>query len=433
MNVYIMGRTLYLECNAGISGDMTVAALLDAGGSEEALRRGLESLGVGGYHLHTGRTAKAGIGAMRFAVHLEDQEGDGGVLPHTHAEHDHSHDHGHAGGGHTHSHGEHTHEGGRAHHHRNLWDILSLIGNSALSDRAKELAEKTFRIVAEAEARVHGLPVEEVHFHEVGAVDSIVDIVGAAILVDNLGVDRVACTPLSEGQGVVRCQHGVMPVPAPATMEILRRWRLPFVITDNDGEMVTPTGAAIVAALAESFEPPRNAALTAVGYGAGTRDFAVANVLRASLWEDSASDGADTVTCLECNLDDMTGEELARACELLLEAGALDVWCTPVTMKKSRPAQQLSVLLPPELEKEMVRLLFLHTTTIGLRRCTQQRHVMERRPVSLETPYGPVEAKESRYGEICKIKIEYESAKELSDRCNVPIREIVRGAFPSKN
>jgi len=397
-------KTLYLECHSGISGDMTVAALLDLGGDEAALRGGLDSLGVEGYHIHIARANKRGVDACDFHVHLEDRGGQ---------------DH----GGHSHSHGdEHSHV------HRNLDDIRRIILGSAITDRARELALRIFQVVAEAEAKVHGLPPEEVHFHEVGAVDSIVDIVGAAILVDSLGVDRVCATPLCEGQGTVRCQHGEIPVPAPATLEIARAHGVPLHITPTRGELVTPTGAAIVAALAESYAPPEAMAVKAVGYGAGKRDYDAANVLRATLWEELPG-GADSVVKLECNLDDMTGEELARACEILLEAGALDVWCTPITMKKSRPAQQLSALLPPTLEEEMTRLLFLHTTTIGVRRSTHLRHTMERRSAVLQTPYGAVEAKESRYGDICKIKVEYESARALAKARGIPLHEILRAAY----
>lgn len=395
-------KTLYFECESGISGDMTVAALLDIGADEDALLEGLESLGIGGYKIKIGRVDKSGINACDFDVQLE----------HTH--HSHTNDH-------------HDH-----HEHRNLGDIIAIIRNSEISPNAKAMAEKIFRVVAEAEAVVHGKPLDEVHFHEVGAVDSIVDIVATAICVDNLGAGRVICSPLCEGTGTIRCQHGVIPVPAPATLEIVRSHKIPMTITDNQGEMVTPTGAAIVAALAEEFRHPQSCVVKKTGYGAGKREYKTANVLRAMLLTENVGDsGGDSVIKLECNLDDITGEELGYACELLRESGALDVWCTPIQMKKSRPGYMLSVLALPEVKEHMAELMFRHTSTIGLRCSTHHRIVMERRVETRQTEYGPVEIKEASYGEICKLKPEFENLKQLAKDKNLSISQISRSAYNS--
>ena len=433
-------KTLYLECLSGISGDMTVAALLDLGADEQVLREGLASLQVDGYTLEISRVDKSGITACNFDVKLADEAlhihdhnhghshalENGHEHSHTHDDdHEHSlaHDHGHEHN-HTHDHG-HEHE----HVHRNFSDICAIIEASAISPRAKQLAVRMFEIVAAAEAKVHGKPVDEVHFHEVGAVDSIVDIVGAAICIDNLQIDKVICTPLREGTGTVRCQHGIMPVPAPATLEIIRAHNIPLQITQNKGEMVTPTGAAIVAALAPRFGTPQESYILATGYGAGKKSFApLANVLRASLLQETHAE-AGTVVKLECNLDDMTGEALAFACEKLFSAGALDVWCTPIIMKKGRPAQMLSVLAEPALEKDLARVLFKHTSTIGVRVSLHNRHTMHRQSAQVCTPYGKVVTKELFYDEICKTGIEYESAKQLAQSAGVSVDKVFRAAY----
>lgn len=427
-------KTIYLECNSGISGDMTVAALLDLGADAQVLRDGLASLNIDGYEIKTGRVNKSGISAYDFDVVLHGHnEHDEHCHSHDGHEHGHNHSHAHeheASPEHSHDH-EHKHE--HNHDHRGIREINAIIDDGRLTDNAKRIAREIFAVVAEAEAKVHGKPVDEVHFHEVGAVDSIVDIVGAAICFDNLGVSRVICTPLREGQGTVWCQHGRMPVPAPATLEIASSHNIPLIITDNQGEMVTPTGAAIVAAMADSFEKPGGMIVKKTGYGAGKKDFsnggyAVANILRASIIEElSAPDEeSDEVLELACNIDDMTGETLAHACGLLMDAGALDCWLTPIIMKKGRPAQTLTLLVAPDREAEFTRLLFLHTTTVGVRKTTHARTKMHRKIKTVATALGGLEVKESRAGDICKTSVEYESARRLANENNVPITEVYR-------
>ena len=276
-----MGKILYLECNSGISGDMTVGALLDLGADREVLERALGSLGVEGYHLHFGRAVKCGLDAYAFDVHLE-EEG------HDHeCEESHGHDHEHVEG-HSHDH-EHTHSHSHGHSHshihRNLSDIYRIIERLDSKEEVKELARNMFLIVAEAEAKAHGLPIDEVHFHEVGAIDSIVDIISVAVCLDNLGVKDVVVSPLAEGHGQIRCQHGVIPVPVPATANIAAAHDLALRLTDQEGEMVTPTGAAIAAAVRTREKLPASCRIVKTGMGAGKKDFAHANVLRAMLLE----------------------------------------------------------------------------------------------------------------------------------------------------
>ena len=344
-------KILYLDCASGISGDMTVGALLDLGASREKLVRALDSLGVSGYHLHFGRTKKCGIDAYDFDVHLEEEEHHhdhehGHEHEHSHDEHDHEHHHDHE---HTHDHEHshdhaHTHDHMHPHVHRNIHDIFEIIDRLDASDRVKNLARRMFEIVAGAESKAHGIPVSEVHFHEVGAIDSIVDVISAAFCLEDLGIHRVVVSPLSEGHGFARCQHGLMPVPVPATANIAAAQGLELTLRDVEGEMVTPTGAAIAAAFRTEAALPKKYQIEKIGIGAGNKDFAHANILRAMLLTDktveveTGKDGHDesSMWVMEANLDDCTGEALGYAMEVLLEAGARDVWYTPAYMKKNR-------------------------------------------------------------------------------------------------
>lgn len=409
-------NTLYLECGSGISGDMTVAALLDLGADKQVLCDALERIGAEGYHLHFGRVNKQGIDAYDFDVHLEEKGGEVHEHHHDHGEvHEHHHDHG---------------ETGHSHVHRNLADVTALIESAAISPAVKVTAISIFRRVAQAEAKVHGKPIEQVMFHEVGAVDSIVDIVGTAVCLDNLNIGTVYCSPLCEGQGTVRCAHGIMPVPAPATAEIAAAGGLTLTITEERGEMVTPTGAAIAAALSKG-KPPRSFRILKTGYGAGKKDFRRANILRAHLIETEDSDAfstGDTVCKLESNIDNTTGEQLGFAMERLLEAGALDVWFTPIQMKKNRPATLLSVLCKPEDADRLSACVLRHTGTIGVRRSRWDRMVMDREPGSVDTPYGPVEVKRAMAGDLRKVAAEYESARRTAIQNEKPLKEIYTAA-----
>ena len=378
-----MKKTLYLECYSGISGDMTVAALLDLGASEQVLRKTLEALGVDGYELRIGRVQKCGVEACDFDVVLS---GDA---------HGHSHEAGHEHG---------------AHIHRTYRDIRALLEKADLKPRVRKRALEIFEVVARAEGKVHGKPMEEVHFHEVGAVDSIVDIVGTAVCLEELGIEKVYISRIYEGSGHVWCQHGRLPVPVPAVAQIAADFCLPLVLTEQEGEMVTPTGAAIAAALAEK-EPLSSFTVKKIGIGAGKKDFERANILRAMLVE---PEEPGEIWELETNVDDCSGETLGYAMECLLEAGARDVYFTPIYMKKCRPAYKISILCQEEDIRRLEEILFRETTTIGIRRKRMSRSVMKRETKIRETSLGAVQVKLcQREGELY-VYPEYESVKRLA-------------------
>ena len=397
-----MGKVLYLECNSGISGDMTVGALLDLGADKDALTKALQSLGVDGYQLHFGRTRKCGLDAYDFDVLLEDEghghEGDHGHdHGHSHERgHDHEHYHDHdCGHSHQHDHQHdhsHSHEHDNLQVHRNLQDIYTIIDRLDSGSKVKAMAKQMFGMVAVAESKAHGIPVEEVHFHEVGAIDSIVDIISVAVCVDSLGVDEIVVSPLAEGHGSVRCQHGVIPVPVPATANIAAAHGLKLRFTDNEGEMVTPTGAAIAAALGTRKNLPASFQILKTGIGAGKKDFKQANVLRALLLLEEEEAG-ENMWVLEANIDDCSGEAFGFAMESLLEAGAADVWYTPVFMKKNRPAYMLSLICREEEISRMEDILFIQTTTIGVRRYPVSRTILDRKKRKVMTEFGEAEVK----------------------------------------
>ena len=396
-----MSRKLYLECYSGISGDMTVAALTDLGVEEAFLRQELAKLHLDGYEIKISRTKKNQITAADFDVILKE---DGEM-------HGHSHDHSHPGEGHEHSH---------SHSHNSYKEISELISQSELNSRVKEMSLKIFHVIAEAEAKVHGMPVDQVHFHEVGAVDSIVDITAAAICLDKLGFDSILTSELWEGKGTTWCQHGRIPVPAPAVLEMMADHRIPVKFTPGEGEMITPTGAGIAAALTAERKLPERFVVEKVGVGAGKKDFPHANILRAMILNtdtdavsekkekaagstENRKNGADnavktnqgiaagslnTVTVLETNVDDCSGEQLGYAMECLLREGALDTSCIPVYMKKNRPAYMLQVICRPKDEEKMETVIFRETTSIGLRKYREERSILPREIITVTLPDG---------------------------------------------
>lgn len=448
-------KILYFDCASGISGDMTLGALLDLGEDEQQFLRELEKLHLEGYHIAIEETEKNGIRAKHVTVCVD------GVpeisenvslheYGHIHGE-VHTHEHGHMHGetdthdeghmhGEVHTH-EHSHTHDHAHPHRNFADIRQIIGQSGLNENVKDLALRIFGRVAAAEAKVHGKSIEEVHFHEVGAVDSIIDIVGCAILIDMIKPDAVCASVLHEGNGFVRCQHGLLSVPVPATSEVLAAAGAPLMQIDIEGELVTPTGAAIIAELAETFGTMPQMRIEKIGWGAGTKNLSIPNVLRVyagtgfeptSAAEKGGSRGFDTpymqdeIMVLEANLDDCTGEMLGAAMETLLAAGALDVFYTPVFMKKNRPAYRLTVLAKPQDRAHMERLIFRHTTTIGIRRRIEARSILKREQVRVNTPCGEMDAKRVYLGEEERVYPEYESAVKLAAENGKALWEIYR-------
>lgn len=406
-----MGNTLYLECASGISGDMTVAALLDLGADERVLRKALESLPVEGFQIQISRVKKSGIDACDFEVLLEE----------AYENHDHDMEYLHGSAS---SHHHHTHA------HRGLAEILEIIRQTDLTKRAKELAEKIFRILAQAEAKAHGVPADQVHFHEVGAVDSIVDILGAAVCLDNLDITEVILPKLCEGSGTIRCQHGILPIPVPAVLNIVQEHRLPLQITQVEGELVTPTGAAIAAAVRTREKLPEKFVVKKAGIGAGKRAYACAGILRAMLLEtqepEAGSVPRDTVWKLEANIDDCTGEMLGYAMDLLFEAGARDVHYTPVFMKKNRPAYQLNVICGEEEIPKLEEIIFRETTTIGIRRLQVERSVLQREIKEVETSLGKAQVKVCNSDAGRQIYPEYESITRLARQHGLPYSEVSR-------
>lgn len=410
---------LYLECNSGISGDMTVAALLDLGADRQILLDALSSLPLTGYSIEIKDVYKSGIRACDFNVILDHDNHDHDMdYLHGHAhsmtdEHDHTHSHNLSdehGQIHRHDHsmtvgdvhGHDTDESQHIHHHhhdaRNLNDITKIIQVGQLSSGAKELALKIFQILAEAEAAVHGKTLDEIHFHEVGAVDSIVDIVAVAVCIDNLSPSGIVISALTDGKGQIRCQHGLIPVPVPAVTAIAMQNDLTLNISDVEGELVTPTGAAIAAAVRTATTLPKEFRIRRIGFGAGKRDYAATGLLRAMLLQPLSKDTHDTILSLETNVDDCSGEALSYTMQLLLDAGALDAFCIPIYMKKNRPACLLKVLCNPEQRAEMESIIFRNTTTIGIRIQEMQRTKLPRKIFALETPWGMADVKCCTYG-----------------------------------
>ena len=445
-----MGKSLYLECYSGISGDMTVAALLDLGADKEVLERVLASLSVEGFETKISRVKKSGIDACDFDVildakidghdhdmeylhgheHAAEQKHDHDDHTHDHMHdhtHDHTHDHAHD---HIHDHthspeGEHTH--GQGHHHRGMKEIRQIIAAADMTGNARKISLDIFEILAQAEARAHNVPVGEVHFHEVGAVDSIVDILSVAVCLDNLEITDVIVPVLYEGTGTIRCQHGILPVPVPAVTNIVQQCSLNLKLTQVKGELVTPSGAAMVAAVRTGETLPENFQIERIGIGAGKRTYECPGILRAMLIRDTtcksgidrSGDNKDAIYKLETNIDDCSGEVLGFVMERLLEAGARDVHYTPVYMKKNRPAWLLTVICTEEDVPGMEALIFAETTSIGIRRIKMERTILPRRKETVRIPFGEVEVKVCGLGDGQKYYPEYESLVKLCKKTGI--------------
>lgn len=439
---------LYLEPFSGISGDMFLGALLDLGADPSALRGELAKLGVAGWHLHAERRAKAGITGIWANVHLDHGHHPAHSHPdgHTHHDgHEHLHDlphpvgsghdagHGH-GHGPAHDHDDHAHD---AHPHRDFTAIRDLIGASTLDPWVKQRAVAVFTRLAGAEGKIHGVPADAVSFHEVGAVDSIVDIVGGCVALDLLGRPRVFSAPVVEGSGTVRCAHGLLPVPAPATLEILSGRAIPFSQCEEPHELVTPTGAALLAEFAEGFGPLGEVVVGRVGYGLGTRENRTRpNVLRACLCAPAAGGSAahdwqtDTVAVLETNLDDVSGQVLGSFVPRALAAGALDVFHTPVQMKKNRPGVLLTVLCAAADADRLTALLLRETSSFGVRRTLAERRKLPREFTLVSTTFGEVRVKLGLLdGRVVQAAPEYESCRVLAEQAGVPLRVVMEAAM----
>ena len=420
-----MSKTLYLECYSGISGDMTVAALLDLGADREVLKESLKSLPVGGFRTEITRVKKSGLDACDFSVILEQDNHDhdmeylhGSEKSYTgHHEHSHevNHEHHH---GHTHSH-EHPYE------HRGMKEITEIIQKSEMTVRAKKMAMRVFGILAQAESKAHGVPVEEVHFHEVGAVDSIVDIAAIAICMDNLDISNVIVPVLYEGTGFIRCQHGQIPVPVPAVTHIAETHKLKLKITDIQGELVTPTGAAVVAAFRTSDRLPEDFTMLKTGIGAGKRQYRCPGILRAMLIRETTDlQIKDIIWKLETDMDDCGGEMMGHVMNLLMANGAREVHYTPIYTKKNRPAYTLTVICKESEREKLENLIFSETTTIGIRRVEMERTILQREIQKKDTPVGTAIVKACTLpdGNI-RYYPEYENVAELAERNQLSFRE----------
>jgi uncharacterized protein (TIGR00299 family) protein len=437
-------KILYLDLISGIAGDMFIAALLDLGVDAQKLERELKKLKLDGWHLHISRQQKSSIAGVKFDVHLAH-------------DHDHSHQHEH----HVHEHGHgHSHHASHITHHdhdhdhdeqRNFSQIKQLIARSKLSAWVKQKSIAVFQRIADAEGKIHGLPPSEVHFHEVGAMDSIVDIVGAAIALELLGKPRVFASPVVEGTGWIDCAHGKFPVPAPATLAILGAKKIPLSQCDEPHELVTPTGAALLAEFVESFGAMENLVAEKIGFGLGTRENKTRpNVLRAvfgsgdkcRVTSDTKSAATeilslvtrhsspldwetDRVAVLETNLDDCPGEILGAFVETALAAGALDVFHTPIQMKKNRPGVLLTVLCAENDADKFAELILRETTAFGVRKTVAERRKLRREFSEVKTPFGNVTVKIGRLGgKVVQAAPEFESAKKLAAQAGVPVKQI---------
>lgn len=436
-------KIAYFDCFSGISGDMVLGALVDAGLDPALLQAELDKLGLPGLGLSFQRTSRQAIAATLAEVRI----GAEAIAPSQehHFEplqggHDHGRDHGHAHE-HPHSHHpslayEHAAPPGRAHshEHHHLGDILARIRNSRLDAEVKERACQIFERLAAAEAQVHGLPPEQVHLHEVGAMDAVADIVGAVAGLRLLGVERVYSSALRDGTGLVRCAHGRYPVPVPGVLALCRD--VPFEQTEIRAELVTPTGAAIITTLATSFGPAPPFRLERVGYGAGRRELEeIPNVLRVRIGHTAQAFQQERAVLVEANIDDMNPEVYGYLSERLLEQGVRDVYLTPVQMKKGRPGTLLSVLAGEEQAEAVMELLLAETTTLGVRFHPVERRKLERSSISVDTAYGPVRVKVGHLGERRRYAPEYEDCARLARQHQVPLLQIyeaARAALPEE-
>ena len=398
-------KTLYFDCGMGAAGDMLTAALIELFPNQDTIADELNHIGIPGIFFIPAESKKCGIKGTRMHVMYRGVEED---------EHLHEH-HSHDGHHHEHSH-EHTHS------HHGIDEIEHILSHLNLSEKVRTDVLAVYNLIARAESEVHGVSVDQIHFHEVGNMDAIADITAVCYLIDQLKVDRIISSPIHVGSGQVRCAHGILPVPAPATALILKD--VPIYGGELRGELCTPTGAALLKYFVSEFGPIPTMKTTAIGYGMGKKDFPAANCVRAMLGEVESKNNA--IIELSCNLDDMTGEELGFAMEMLLARGALDVFTIPIQMKKNRPGHLLRVICHEENRDELVRMIFCHTTTLGIREQYLNRYTLDRTITTVDTPYGPIRKKiSSGYG-VARSKFEYNDLARVAKEQGVGIREVLK-------
>lgn len=425
----------YFDCFAGAAGDMIVGSLIAAGADASAVAAELGKLGIEGLSVKADRTRRRGLAGVQFSVdwpHAHEHEHSPTADEQTEHQHADEHEHAHQGEhAHAHAH-EHTHDAPHQHPHahRPLSEIVAMIHRAGLAPRVADRARRIFQRLGEAEAKMHGIAIEEVAFHEVGAFDSIADIVGACVAMELLHIDRVVCSELPTAGGTVHCAHGELPLPAPATMELIARAKAPVRPSDAHGELVTPTAAAVLTVLAEAYGPIPAMCVTAAGFGAGERDTGpMPNLLRVLVGELDDDGGADAVMELSANVDDCSGELLGATLEKLIAAGCLDAWAAPIVMKKSRPAWMISALCSADSVGRVERILFSETTTFGVRRRRADRSKLSRRHDTVETPYGPVRVKVGRQGErVMTAAPEYADCAAAAECHGVPVKEVMVAA-----
>ncbi len=399
-------KILYFDCSSGISGNMTIGALLEIIDDKQYLQDELKKLNIGGYEIEISKKIKNGITGTYVDVLLEHEH------HHKHIEHNHEDEHGFEN--------HHTHH----HEHRNLSDVNKIIDNSNLNDEVKKLAKQIFLRVAKAESKVHNKPLDEVHFHEVGAIDSIIDIVGTAILINKINPDKIISSVVNDGYGFIECAHGSMSVPVPATSEIFSNSNVKFRQIDIDTELVTPTGAAIIAELATDFMPLPEIQIEKIGWGAGSKDLKIPNVLK--VYYGNIEDEKDDVIVMETNIDDCGGEILGYTQELLFKNGALDVFFTPIFMKKNRPGYRMTVICRDENRLKLQNIIFRETTTIGIRYRKERRTVLKREIIEIETKYGKIKAKKVINNGEEYIYPEYEEIKKIAEKNNIPLKNFYK-------
>ena len=422
-------KTLYLECTMGAAGDMLTAALLELTEDRQAFIDKMNALGLPGVTVAAEPAVKCGITGthMKVTVNGAEEESEDVHDGHHHEHHhDHDHDH-HHDHDHEHHH-DHDHDHEHHHHHASVADIEALIDGLKVSDKVKADAKAVYALIADAESRVHGRPVSEIHFHEVGTMDAAADVIGVCLLMEQLAPEQVIASPVHTGSGHVHCAHGILPVPAPATALLLEG--IPSYGGQVKGELCTPTGAALLRYFASRFGDRPVMATAAVGYGMGKKDFEQANCLRAFLGESEGQ--REQITKLECNLDDMTGEEIGFALEQLFKAGARDAWTQAVGMKKSRPGVLLSVVCLPEDADGLAAVMMKYTSTLGIRRQDLSRYTLLRGIETVGTPYGEVRVKRASGMGVERAKPEYDDLAALAEKHGVPletIRKEIRQGF----
>jgi len=417
-------KTLYFECNMGAAGDMLTAALLELHDNPQEFLKKLNGIGIPNVLIKAEPSVKCGITGTHITVTINGQEED----DHIHDDHDHEnseHEHHHHEHTHDHTHDEHTNSE-HHHSHNSYHDIEHLISHLTVSDTVKKNTLEVYKLIAEAESRAHGVPVDKIHFHEVGNMDALADITGVCMLIEELAPYVILASPINTGSGHVRCTHGILPVPTPATANILQN--IPMYSDQTQGELCTPTGAALLKHFVKEFRAMPVISVDKIGYGMGKKDFEKANCIRAYIG--NTANNIEEVTELVCNLDDMTPEAVAFAQQLLFDEGALDVYTTPVCMKKGRMGLTFTCMCRSEIKDKMVSLIFKHTTTLGMRENTSRRNTLQREQKEIHTQYGTVRIKTAYGYGIRKSKPEYEDIAKIARERGMAIQDVVKEIPP---